>query len=130
MMKHFKKFVATMFACMFAFSFFLAPASTVNAYTVYRGTLNVYSTYAYAATREAGGHVDVGLMIIFRSNPNDQTYYDRGDINRAENGFVDVTVSLPYYNFVITYAISHHGNGNNTMAISWDPLNGYTPLLY
>jgi hypothetical protein len=129
-MKLYKKFAAAIFAFMFAFSFFLAPASTVNAYSVGIGTLNVYSTYAYAATSQPGSFVDVGLMIIFRNHPNDQNYYDRGDIKWSDNGFVDVTVSLPYYNLVITYAISHHGNGNGTMAISWDPLNGYTPLLY
>jgi hypothetical protein len=123
-MKSFKKSASAIFALLLVFSLLFIPASAVNAYTVGRATLNVTDHSAYAATDDIG-YVDVGLQIMFTDTTTGKIY-DNGTQASADSGHVEVYLSSGWYTNIITYARSYHGNGNSTMALTWDSLNGYS----
>lgn len=125
-MKRFKKLATGVFAAIIALNLLFIPTSTAKAYTVGRATLIVRSDrYLATAATDATGHCDVGLQIMF-IDTNTGITWDNGTQTSSDNGHAECSLSSGWYTNYITYARSYHGDGSSTMALTWDPTNGYS----
>lgn len=130
-MKSIKKLAVVIFSAALVFNFLFVPAYSVNAYTSGFATLNVRESdrlFVEAATDDTG-YVAVGLQIEFVDTTTGNVY-SNGTQNTVYDGHAYSNLSTGWYTNILTYAKSYHwvSNGNITMAIIWDPFNGYAVI--
>lgn len=126
-MKRIKKLATGIFAVAIALNLLFIPTSTANAYTLGKATLRVveYDGFAASAATDSIGYVSVGLQFRYVA-PSSGNIYENGTQGYSDNGHAYCYLFTGNYEFRITYAISYHSDQNGTMALTWDPTNGYS----
>lgn len=129
-MSSIKKLATIIFSAALVFNFLFVPASSVDAYTTGFASLNVRADRLFvSAATDYTGYVAVGLQIEF-VDTNTGSVYANGTQNTVYDGHAYCDLSTGWYTNIITYAKSYHwvSTGNITMALTWDPLNGYSAI--